>query len=87
MIIARYVKPGHRLTPVQEDHRVAPYFEHEGHIKESIERGVARQLNRGNAVFVEVAEVTGGTPDRPTRGVNIEARWRRMPESLLIQTC
>jgi hypothetical protein len=86
-IIAQLIEPGQRLTPVPEQHRVALYFDREGqiyhlgYVKDSVERDVVRQLTRGNAVSVEVTEVTGGTPGRPTRGVNIEIRWRRIPES------
>ena len=36
---------------------------------------IAKRLNSGTSVPATITDVTGGTPDRPTRGVNISVRF------------
>lgn len=43
-----------------------------GYIRDGLSADVTEHLNKGGAVSVLVLEVTGGTQDKPSRGVNIQ---------------
>jgi hypothetical protein len=85
-IIMAHVTPGTRLQAVPEDNphdpnAVALWLDamgkryHIGYVPASRARYLAPKLRDGLQVEVVVMAVTGGTPTKPTRGVNIALRY------------
>ena len=92
-LIKTYVKPGMELTPKAEPtneydpNAVSLWFKtrilliprnvHIGYINKTHNAYISQKLRSGEKVTVVVTEVTGGTKDKPTRGVNISIRWNQ----------
>lgn len=85
-LIRLHVTPGTRLSAELEDNphdpnAVALWLDamgkryHIGYVPASRARYLAPKLREGLRVEVVVLSVTGGTPTKPTRGVNIALRY------------
>jgi len=86
-LIERYVEPGTRLVPKREPknrhdpNAVGVWLErkrflrkkryHLGYLSRSVAKDVGALLANGHEVTVVVSEVTGGTKEKPTCGVNL----------------
>jgi hypothetical protein len=49
-----------------------------GYIKRDIAADLAEQMDRGQWIEVTIANLTGGTPDKPTIGCNIHITFERL---------
>jgi len=84
-IIRRFCKPGMPVVLIREpynqygDQTVGVWLNklvnkrimQIGYIKSEIAEEIADQIDRGLVVLAEIEEVTGGTKDKPTFGVNL----------------
>lgn len=46
-----------------------------GYLSNEVARKVAPRLDAGQPVYARVSEITGGSRDKPTRGVNLEIKF------------
>jgi|GEM_PF-2987386 len=102
-VIAKYCNPGTELIAIPEPDN--PHSEdgtavglwvpvgtkryQVGYVRDGLSADVFDHIDDGGTVRVRVLEVTGGEPDKPTRGLNIEielgkrSRRKRIPGSEL----
>jgi hypothetical protein len=90
-LIKKHVRVGMQLTPAVEPdnphdpNAVGLWYRarfglfmrdvHLGYIGRTHSAYVAEKLRAGNRVTVTVSQVTGGSKDKPTMGVNVVIRW------------